>query len=422
MNLRKKILLDRLIAKPFAFLLNLIAWPLGQIIALDHSDSPEKVKTIAIAKFLGMGSILRATPMVRALKGKYPQAKYIFITTLKNKPLVERLGLFDICLYIRDNSLLSIFIDTLFLIIKLWTYRIRLYFDLEVYSAFSTIVALLSLSRNRYGFYKDTTLFRIGLNTHLVYFNESKPISRTYLQLVKACGIKVMDYKIERIKLKETDRQELKNWMQLNNLPNENNYIVINPNASDLLLERRWPADYFVVLINAILKKWHGFIFLIGSSNEYNYVETLYNKLSEQAKKFTFNVAGKISLGATMALIENATLMLTNDSGLYHIATSFNIPVISLWGPVNPVQYADFSNPQQIIFYNQEIYCSPCLHRTDFPPCKGNNICMKSISPKEVYNKICQILGVNGNDDTEEMDLVYRRIYSTDFDITIRSL
>jgi len=419
MNARKKILLDRFIAKPFDFLLNLVVWPLGKIIALDHSDSVEKVKTIAIAKFLGMGSILRATPMVCALKEKYPQAKYIFITTLKNKPLAERLGLFDTCLYIRDTSLFTLFIDTLFLIIKLWTYKIRLYFDLEVYSAFSTIVALLSLSRNRYGFYKDTTLFRMGLHTHLVYFNESKPISKAYLQLVKACGIKDVDYKIKKIKLQETDRQELKKWMASNNISEGKGYVVVNPNASDLLLERRWPADYFVAVINAILKKWRGLVFLVGSPDEYNYVDTLYNKLSEPAKRSTFNIAGKLSLGAVMALIEGASLMLTNDSGLYHIAASFNIPVISLWGPVDPHQYADFNNPKQVVFYNEQMYCSPCLHKTDFPPCRGNNICMKSISPKEVYNKICQMLGVNGNDDTEEMDLAYQRECSRGFDIII---
>ena len=104
MNSSSKILLDRLIAKPIAFLLNLIAWPLGQIISYDHSDSPEKVHTIAIAKLLGMGSILRATPMIRALKTKYPKARYLFITTFKNKALIERLELFDIHLYIRDTS------------------------------------------------------------------------------------------------------------------------------------------------------------------------------------------------------------------------------------------------------------------------------------------------------------------------------
>ncbi|MFA4888563.1 MAG: glycosyltransferase family 9 protein [Candidatus Omnitrophota bacterium] len=411
MKSRKKIILDRIIAKPCAFLLNLIAWPLGQIIALDHDDSAEKVKTIAIAKLLGMGSILRATPTVRALKQKYPQAEYIFITTLKNKTLVERLGLFDVCLYIRDESLFTLFIDTLSLIIKLWTYQIRLYFDLEVYSAFSTILSLLSLSRNRYGFYKDTAAFRAGLNTHLVYFNDTQPIGLAYLQLVKACGIKYQDCRPEMIKLRDIDRQELSNWLRLNNLTSGINYVVVNSNASDLLLERRWPKEYFVELINALVKVWDGYIFCVGSPQEAPYVAALCKRLSAEAERKIFNIAGKISLGAVMALIENAWLIISNDSGLYHVAISFKRQVISLWGPVNPAQYAESDNSQQSVFYNKEIYCSPCLHKTDFPPCRGDNICMKSISPKVVYNKACDMLGVIAGLDTAQMDAVYRQQY-----------
>ncbi|MFA4888105.1 MAG: glycosyltransferase family 9 protein [Candidatus Omnitrophota bacterium] len=412
MKSRKKIILDRIIAKPFAFLLNLVVWPLRRVIALGRNDSPEKVKTIAIAKFLGMGSILRATPMVRALKQKYPQARYIFITTLKNKPLVERLGLFDIYLYINDKSLFILCVDVLSLIIKLWTYQIRLYFDLEVYSAFSTILSLLSLSRNRYGFYKDTTAFRAGLNTHLVYFNDTKPISRAYLQLTKACGIKYSDCKPETIKLQVFDKQELEAWLRLNNLNCGINYIVVNPNASDLLLERRWPKEYFIELINALVKVWDGYIFCVGSPQEAFYVATLCEGASIEARKRVFNVAGKISFGAVMVLIKNAQLVITNDSGLYHVAVSFRRRVISLWGPVNPAQYADSDNSQQAVFYNKEIYCSPCLHKADFPPCGGDNVCMKSIPPKEVYKKACQMLGAAAGLDTMQMDLVYQQKYS----------
>lgn len=419
MNARDKIVLDRLIAKPFAFLLNVISWPLGQIVRRDHDDAPERVKTIAITKLLGMGSILRAMPIVKALKQKYPSARYIFITAYKNKPLIEILGLFDNAFYIHDSSLFTIFIDTLGLIVKLWNCRIDLYFDLEIYSAFSTILAIISFARNRYGFYKDTTLFRLGLHTHLVYFNDSQHISKIYSQLIRACGIKNTNYKIEKITLQERHKQELHKWFINHQVAYDASYIVINPNASDLLLERRWPMEYFVLLIDSLVKNWHYPIFLVGSLYERDYVYLLYSKLSVQAKKQTVNIAGEVSIGAIMWLISNAQLMITNDSGLYHIAVSLDVRIISLWGPVNPMHYADIDNEKEEIFYCKEIYCSPCLHKTYFPPCRGYNICMKSISPRKVYKKSCEMLGVDSSFEGAPLANYQEKTYS-DYDIIVR--
>jgi len=419
MQARSKIILDRLLAKPLAFLLNLIVWPLGKIIHRNHSDLPQQVKVIAIAKLLGMGSILRATPLLKTLRKKYPHARYIFITTLKNKVLIEHILLIHKGYFICDDSLFTLFKDIFILLFNLWKEKIDLYFDLEVYSAFSTILATLSLARNRYGFYRDSTRFRMGLNTHLVYFNEQKHISKIYLQLAHACGIEDMDYKIEGIVVKEEEKLELKKWFRSHNLEKNLPYLVINPNASDLLLGRRWPLDYFVALINALVLDWHHPIFLLGSKEERSYVNILYNRLSEEAKKYAFNIAGELSLGQVMELIRAAKLMITNDSGLYHLASIFLIPVISLWGPVSPQHYASINNPKDFIFYHPEIYCSPCLHKTDFPPCRGNNVCMKSISPKEVYLKACEILGIIPITDTSYMEALYARESQKILDITI---
>lgn len=417
---RNKIILDRVIGKPLACLLNCVAWPVGKILGRNHDDSPQTVKTIAIAKLLGLGSILRVIPMIKALKQKYPQAQYIFITTYRNKELTERLELFDSILYINDDHIGSLFFDVLKLIFKLWQYKIDLYFDLEIYSAFSTILALLSLARNRYGFYKDNTLFRIGLNTHLVFFNNSQHITKIYLQLAKSCGINDREYKIGHIKLREADKEESNKYCFSKFRVDSRRYIVINPNASDLLLERRWPAEYFVLLINAVAVSWKGVIYIVGNSDERLYVSELYNLLSAEAKKITFNTAGAISFGAVMALISGGDLMITNDSGLYHVAVSFGVPVISFWGPGDPNHYADIGQKNNVIFYHEGIYCSPCLYKTDFPPCRGNNICLKAIDPKKVYEKACYLLGTDTSADTKEMERVYNKEFNPGLDITVR--
>ena len=143
-------------------------------------------------------------------------------------------------------------------------------------------------------------------------------------------------------------------------------------------------------------------------------------KLEGPAASLVRNTGGEFSLQGTMGLIEKASLMITNDSGLYHIATSFGVPVISLWGPVSPHHYADIRNSDDFIFYSQDIYCSPCVHRTHFPPCKGNNVCMKSIAPERVYKKACEILGLPASPDLVDMREIYENEGLSDLDIIIR--
>ncbi len=420
MNARSKIYIDRIIGKPLAFLLNGIVWPLGKIIRRSHDDSPSAVKVIALAKFLGMGSIVRATPLVRALRKKYPAATYLFITTNKNKTLVERTALFDECLCIRDRDAFTTLIDMVRLLVGLLKRKVDFYFDLEVYSALSTVLALLSGARNRYGFYRESTRFRRGLNTHLVYFNDQQHISRIYLHLARACGITDFDYTIQQPRIDAGDRQELKQWFDSQGIV-VNHYVVINPNASDLLLERRWPREYFIALINTLVKSWKFPIILVGNQKEQPYVQRLWQGLCPEAQSLAFNSAGVISLGAVLALIAGSSLVITNDSGLYHIAASLRVRVLSLWGPVNPSHYADPADENNAVFYCQEVYCSPCVHRTDFPPCLGSNVCMKSIDPEMVYQVSCRMLAVEPQRDLAFLRQVFAQSNRGNLDITIRT-
>jgi len=75
MTHRKRILADRLLAAPVAFFFNGIARILGKVMRRNHSVTSSNVRHIVVAKLIGMGSILQATPLLKALKRRYPDAK-----------------------------------------------------------------------------------------------------------------------------------------------------------------------------------------------------------------------------------------------------------------------------------------------------------------------------------------------------------
>jgi ADP-heptose:LPS heptosyltransferase len=161
-------------------------------------------------------------------------------------------------------------------------------------------------------------------------------------------------------------------------------YIVINPNASDLRIERRWPAEKFVEFIRLFRQKYpEKIILLIGAGNEKKWVGHIHSQLDEQLTQGVFNTAGLFSLNELFALIAGSELVITNDTGPMHISFAFERPTVSLFGPASPSQYGQ--NPNAYGIY-KNIYCSPCVHDFLKPPCNGDNQCMKKISVSEVLH------------------------------------
>ena len=130
-----------------------------------------------------MGSILQATPLLRALKQQYPQCTLTIVTMSSNRELILRLPCVDEVLVLDDRNVLVMLITTLTTVVKLIRRRADLYFDLELYSAFASLLALCAVTRNRLGFYRHSVAFKNGIYTHLVYFNTRMPVRRLYLQL-----------------------------------------------------------------------------------------------------------------------------------------------------------------------------------------------------------------------------------------------
>ena len=390
MGTRDKVRLDRLVATPSAWALNLAARSLGRVLQRSHATDPASVKTIVVAKLLGMGSIIQATPLLLALKRAYPSARLCFLTLAANRPLVERLASVDQGLYLDDRNARRFTADTLAALRTFVRGGIDLYFDLEVYSAASSCLSLLSLARNRFGLYRHSAGFKRGLFTHLLYFNVNMPIRQIYLQLLAMAGTSPAPAdELERMVLGPEDHARLRAKLAAAGLALPDRYVVVNPNASDLLLERRWPPAHFVRLLTMLVERGHRPV-LTGAPAERSYVESVRNQLPEAVRARTLDVAGAIGLVDLFALIDGAACVISNDTGPMHVAFSLRRPTVCMFGPGSPVHYG-MDRPDVQVLY-KSIFCSPCIYETDLPPCAGNNLCMQWISPEEVLEAAERLL------------------------------
>jgi ADP-heptose:LPS heptosyltransferase len=378
LNTKDKINLDRYWGYPLALAMNVLARIAGFFLNIDHSLN-KLFKTIVVSKFEGMGSIIQASPLLLSLRQSYPEAKIVFVTSSSNRTLLEKMPFVNEILTIEGNGFLKLLDSIAALIFKLWKLKADVYIDLEVHSNFSSIIATASLATNRLGFFKSEKNYKMGLFTHMMYFNQKSAISETYLQFTRLLNCSAILRTLYKFEIGPEQKRIAEKELSGCGLFNGDRYIVINPNASDLRLERKWPAKNFNVLINALLKNKPDYkLVLTGSRPEMDYIDSV---LSGIKNENLINTAGKLSLSALILLIENARLMITNDTGPMHLAFAQGTKTVALFGPCAPSQYGNHSNTNTIY---KNVYCSPCVHEFIYPPCNGNNQCMKLISNTEV--------------------------------------
>src|SRR5262249_44900075 len=100
--------------------------------------------------------------------------------------------------------------------------------------------------------------------------------------------------------------------------------------------------------------------------------------------------SGRLTLGELMALITGAACVVSNDTGPMHLAFALGRPTVCLFGPVDPLQYGFDTGNVETLY--EPVFCSPCVHENENPPCGGNNVCMQLIHPDDVPAAVHRLL------------------------------
>jgi ADP-heptose:LPS heptosyltransferase len=396
MQAKSKIKLDRVVGGFLVFFLNLGARVVSLVLGRSHEISQDQVKTICVAKFAGLGSILCAGPLLGLIKETYPNARLVFISSQHNAELLECMPVVDERLYVSETSLPATLVSSVAVLIRLWRLRPQFYIDLEVYSYYSSMMATLSCARNRIGFYRLSSGLKKGLFTHLVFFNTAVPVQSLYLQLGRVAGCTNSGSPAPVLRVPPTAKEQaesaLSEW-----LPVAAPLLVVNPNASDLLLERRWPIENFSAAITGLFDLIPGLhVALIGSRGEQQYISRLAGLLASHKDRLR-EYAG-LNLAVFLGVLQRANCFLTNDSGPMHMAFDFRVPTVALFGPASPVQFASFADIARRIILYEPVLCSPCVHNVDAPPCGGDNQCMKRIDVPRVVDACYHFLAETPRD------------------------
>lgn len=346
-------------------------------------------RTIVVTKYLGMGSILLATPALKAIKARYPSCRIILMTFSGNVAFAQRLELFDDVLSIRTSSLMLFALDTLCNLRTIRRMRSDYLLDLEFFARFSTIVAYLSGTACRVGYYMPQ-IWRGHLLDIPVHFNPYRHVCDIFAAQVEAIGISVGDGAVAVPRVEPVALERVRGVLHQSGIGNGVSAIAVNVNASDLSLERRWPKKNFVALMDALALHSGVRMVMIGSPDERDYVEAVFNDLSPIARSKSLNLAGRQTLDELIALLSLCDACISNDSGPLHIAAALGIRTVSFFGPESPLLYGPRGDGHTVFYAG--VYCSPCLnvYNAKQAMCNGNNICMQAITPEQVINALLQ--------------------------------
>ena len=355
-------------------------------------EDPVQLRKILVMKYFGIGSLILASPMVRALRRRYPTARIDLVTIEQNRIIAQILPIFDDLITVDTRSLSSVVMSMTRALRKIRREKYDAVIDAEFFSRLSSLVSYFTRARYTVGFYLPE-IWRGNFLTHPVHFNYYRHTILAFMALAKSLGADTEDYCIEPIVVSDQVESQVRAELQgMGVLPGQR-LVCVNVNTGPLSPERRWPEEHFVELIKRILREFPQVaVTLIGASCDAPLVTRLHNLFEKEEQKRVFNLAGKFNLWELCGLLKLSEFLITNDSGPLHLAEALRIPTVSFFGPETPLLYGP-TGDDHVVFY-KGIYCSPCLNvqNQKEAPCNGNNVCMKLISVDEVFASVKRLL------------------------------
>jgi len=335
----------------------------------------EQPNNILIIKPSAMGDIVLALPALSALRRSFPQAKISwlvrpeFADLLRGHPDLDELIFFDRRLLSKWWYQPRAFRELIQLFGRLRGGQYDLVFDFQ--GLFRTgFFTWKTGCKRRIGmagarefanlFYTDKVLQDLSC-VHLVDF---------YLKMVASAGAQEggIEFKLPRdTAFAETVDKLLKSQVV------NGNYVVLVPGAARP--EKRWPIERFAQLADKIKAKFGLPIVTIGSQGEREYIGRIGSRV--------INMAGKTTLSELIALLKQASLVVSNDTGPGHIAAALGVPLVMLFGPTNPARLCPYQRPDCIVAVEPK---AMGLKIESSDP----KYSIEHITVEQVFEKVCQ--------------------------------
>jgi heptosyltransferase-2 len=180
-----------------------------------------------------------------------------------------------------------------------------------------------------------------------------------------------------------TPEIEIKNLLLQNGWDGISNLIVLNPAGA--FVTRNWPMEYYVEFARLWLKKFPATQFVLTGVN---FISSKADYLKQMLGDKIVNLISKTTPVQAFALVQNIQLILSEDSGLMHMAWVSGIPTLALFGSTR----SDRATPlgkHSLLLHSSDLACGNCMLEKCI---YGDNHCITRYSPQFVFEKAVSLL------------------------------
>ncbi|MCB1614671.1 MAG: lipopolysaccharide heptosyltransferase II [Pseudomonadales bacterium] len=145
---------------------------------------------------------------------------------------------------------------------------------------------------------------------------------------------------------------------------------------------KRWPAPHYASIARQRIEEgWQ--VWLMGSENDRQVTAQIKSATGNEHAAYCHDLAGKTSLSEAIDLLSLGDAVVSNDSGLMHIAAALNRPLVAIYGSTSPAFTPPLNDQARLI--TSDLKCAPCFKRT----CRfGHNHCLVEQQPGNVLAEL----------------------------------
>ncbi len=280
-------------------------------------------KSILIIRTDRIGDVVLTTPVIKALRDAYPQARVsILVMPLTKDLVVDNPYLDEIMVDDRkgEHKGLKGFLK---LVSQLRQKKYDCALVLHTKKRMNALCFLAGIPQ-RIGYKNNKFGFFLTHPIKDMRHHGKKHESQCCLDVLKVLGIESAALEIN-ISVQKESEQWMEAFCQEHSIAQEENLIAIHPGASDPA--KCWPADRFAELIDALCHKYSTKVVIVGHSG----IQPIAKKIMSQMAHLALDLTGKTTVSQLVSVLQRSDMLISNDSGPVHIAAGLETPVVSIF-------------------------------------------------------------------------------------------
>jgi len=345
-------------------------------------NSPSKT---LILRFSSIGDIVLASPLLRVLRQRFPTAQIDFVTRTEYSELVRFNPNLNVTFgYDRRDGLVGL----IRLARALRAERYDLLIDIHG-SLRSRFLRILMGVPRAVTIDKRLRVRRALIAKKMNRYSAVVSVATRYIEPVHAYGVED-DAKGLELHIPDEILFRISGRMAALQLNRNEHVIGFCPSARHAT--KRWPAERYAELGIRLAKQDHARILLFGGPEDRALCGGIAETIDASEKGSVVDLTAELGLLETGAAMEFCDAIVTNDTGLMHIAAAKHRKLIALFGPTVR-EFGFFPlGEQSLVLEREGLYCRPCSHIGSATCPEGHFRCMQEISVDDVYATVYRLL------------------------------